>query len=188
MARVPAVLFDQVAEQAPEAGVASVRSRRVHQLLRPGGGGRELPVLLPVRAGLVPRLTHRCAGQLGREHAVFDSGQMLEQAAAGQRGRPQPGGQARGVEPVGLPAEGRPQPFQRTAEMLGLAAGHGRLPGGACQDPAGSVSRIVGHQLGKPGAEAARSAATHYRAPAWNPMVEAPDQTTNAKGRCPRRR
>src|SRR5215831_21333746 len=53
---------------------------------------------------------------------------MLEQAAERQRGGTDAGLQPGRVEIVDLPAEGRPQPVERTGEVLDLAAGQRRFP------------------------------------------------------------
>ena len=67
--------------------------------------------------------------QLGREGVVLHGGEMLEQAAEGQRGGADAGLQPGRVEVVGLPAEGRAQAVERTEEVLDLGAGERRFPG-----------------------------------------------------------
>src|SRR5262249_31118838 len=54
--------------------------------------------------------------------------EVLEQAAQGQRRGADSGPQPDRVKVVGLPAERRTQPVQRTDEVLGLGAGQRRFP------------------------------------------------------------
>jgi hypothetical protein len=93
-----------------------------------GGGDGELPVVVAVPTGGVPRRTDRLPAQLRNEEVVLRGGEVLEQAAEGQRGGADAGPQPARVEVVGLPAERRTQPVERTNEMLDLATGQGRLP------------------------------------------------------------
>jgi hypothetical protein len=156
VARVPPVLLDQVADQPAQAGAAAVRHRdprelvesafgqgrrepgagpfdgtvppRVELVRSVGRGGVELPVVVTVPAGRVPRCADRFPVQLGGDVIVLHRRQVLEQAAERQRGRADTGVQTGRVETVGLPAEGGAQPLEGAVEMLGLGAGDRRLP------------------------------------------------------------
>ena len=93
------------------------------------GGGHELPVVAAVPAERVPRRTKRLAAQLDAESVVLLYGEMLEQAAEGERGTADAGLQPGSVKAVGLEAEGRTQSLERTDDMLDLATGERRFPG-----------------------------------------------------------
>src|SRR5205807_8850675 len=93
------------------------------------GGGGELPVVAAVPAGGVPRRTDRLPAQLDGEGVVLVGGQVLEQAAKGQRGRADPGTEPGRVEAVGLPAERVPQPVERPDQVVDLGTGDRWLPG-----------------------------------------------------------
>ena len=114
MPGVPAVLLEEVEQQPPPAGPATVRPGRVDQLVEPAvgqgrvepdagpgdgavpervqllgcvvGGGLELPVVAAVPAGGLPRLAHRRAAELHGERVVLHRGEVLEQPAQRQRG------------------------------------------------------------------------------------------------------
>ncbi len=88
----------------------------------------ELPVVVAVPAVLGPRGRHLLAGRLHRVRVVLLRGQVLQEPTERQGGWPEPRGQARGVQLVGLVAERPPQPVQRAEQVLGLAAVVRRLP------------------------------------------------------------
>jgi hypothetical protein len=110
---VPAVLLDQVAHEAPKAGVAAVGPGNVNELVesavgeggaesRPrlfdgvipegielcrgvGGGRGELPVGFGLPVDRVPRRAGRRPAELGAGVVLLDQREVLEQTAEGQR-------------------------------------------------------------------------------------------------------
>ena len=163
VAGVAAVFLDQVEDEPAHAGVLPRLVVHVGQLAEPAAGGqgggqpgagplnravvervqrlrrvtgraRELPVRVAVPVDLRPWLAQRHAGELDRELVVLDDGQVLDQAAEGQRGGTGPLVEARGVQPVSLPAEHRAQPVECRDEMGFLGSGHRRFP------------RVIGHE------------------------------------------
>ena len=142
MPSVSAVLLKEVTQEPAQVGMATVGTGDVDELVHPAvgqgsvepragpfdgavpervelfggvvGGRGDLPVVVAVPVGGVPRRAERLPRQPGGKGVVLLGSEMLEQAAEGQRGGADAGLQPGRVEVVGLPAEGRAQAAERT--------------------------------------------------------------------------